>query len=338
MNRTTTAIERLTKPEEYAIVGIITIIFSVGSLGNLAICFVYKKVQLLPRLSSKLIINLAICDVLLCLHTGFMVHGLLSGPTGGPSRLLCDVSGYIRFVLTFVSFAAVTLIMVKRYCNVVLLDRKHFFSYLKINITIAIPWLYHMCLGVAPLFGWSHYTFSYGKLACTCRIKTSVSFSALVSITSMLGPLVILLFCSAKIFEKLKEMRKFAKQDEPNVPRMRKRDEIRGSIILFGVIINYFVCAVPFIILNLLEACMKDFTIPLRADIATSIITQLMPVINPIIFGFGNEKFRKAFRKVVKKKRRRRVHPVFIKEIKRKVENKGTSSIIGQKYKESQNC
>ena len=295
-----TSVEKLSTHEEYAIIGIIGAILSVGSLSNLAICFVYKKV--FPRLSSKLIINLAICDVLLCLHTGSMIYGLLFIRTGGPSRLFCDISGYIKFVLTFVSFAAVTLIMVNRYLTVVLADKNHF---LNINLVIAFPWVYHLCLGIGPLAGWSQYTFSYGKLACTCRIRTSISFSILIGITSMLGPLTVLAYCSAQIFRKLKQVKKIM---QPNGPWMWKRNEIRGNIILFGVIVNYFACAAPFIIVNLIELQNKDFNIPLRVDIATSIIAQLMPVINPIIFGFGNEKFRRALRRIIKMKPK--IHPI----------------------------
>ena len=291
-----TSVEQLSTREEYAIIGIIGAIFSVGSLSNLAICFVYKKVQVFPRLSSKLIINLAICDVLLCLHTGSMIYGLLLIRTGGPSRLFCDISGYIKFVLTFVSFAAVTLIMVNRYLTVVLVDRNKFSN---INLVIAFPWVYHLCLGIGPLVGWSQYTFSYGTLSCTCRIRSSVSFSILIGITSMFGPLTVLVYCSTQIFRKLKQVKKIM---QSNGPWVRKRNEIRGNIILFGVIVNYFGCAAPFIIVNLIELQNKDFTIPLRVDIATSIMAQLMPVINPIIFGFGNEKFRRAFRWIIKMK------------------------------------
>ena len=302
--------EQLSTHEEYTIIVIIAIIFLFGSLSNLAICFVYKKVQLLPRLSNKLIINLAICDILLCLHTGFMIHGLLSIRAGGPGRFLCDISGYIRFVLTFVSFAAVTLIMVKRYFTVVMLDKECFFNFSRVNLVIAIPWVYHLCLGVGPLVGWSRYTFSYGKLACTCRIRTNTSFSILVGVTSMMGPLFVLVYSSIQIFMRLKQVRKCAESKGRGI---RKRDEIRGSMILFGVIINYFVCAAPFVIVNLIEAHNKNFKIPLRVDMATSVFTQLMPVINPIIFGFGNEKFRKAFRWVIKGGRKQRIHPM-IKE------------------------
>ena len=299
-------VEKLNSIEEHVIVGIIAFIFSFGSLGNLAICFVYKKVQLLPRLSGKLVINLAICDVLLCLQAGFMIHGVLSIRTGGPSKILCDISGYIRFVLTFVSFAAVSLIMVKRYLTIAPLDKEHLCKFASVNLVIALPWVYHLCLGIAPLVGWSHYTFSYGKLACYCRTGSSVSFSILVGIISMLGPLVVSVYCSIKIFGKLKEIRKLT---EPNGCCARKREEIRGSMILFGVIVNYIVCAVPFITVNLLEAYDKNVNIPLRVDMAVSIIGQLMPVINPIIFGFGNEKFRKALQWVINREKKRLIHP-----------------------------
>lgn len=306
-----TQIEHLATSEKHAIIGVIAIIFSFGSLGNLTICFVYKKVVLLPRLSSELIINLAVCDILLCLHTGFMIHGLLTGPKSGPDSLLCNISGYIRFVLTFASFAAVTLIMIKRYCTITRLGKNGLCNYSR--ILILITWVYHMCLGIAPLMGWSRYTFSYGKLACTCRIKTSASFSIVVSITSMIGPLCVLVFCTTKIFERLKEMRKLSDRGVSYASRLRRRDEFRGNVILFGVIVNYFVCAAPFIIVNLLEAFIDGFTIPLRVDIATSIITQMMPAVNPVLFGFGNEKFRKAFRQIIKRSSNRRVQPAPLK-------------------------
>ena len=300
----------LSDAEKSGIISIIIAIFTFGSLANVAICFVYRRVQLLQKLPSVLIINLAVCDLLMCLNTGFMIHGLNSGSTG-PSRLLCDISGYIKFVLTFSSFAFVMLIMVRRYCYVALYDSdkcKH------IKLAIASIWLYHMILGLAPIFGWSRFTFSPGKLACTCRIRTSLSFSIVVAVTSMVGPLFVLLFCSVRIFQKLRQTRTFFAQGSLNQSQ-RKRDEIRGTIILFSVIFNYLVCAVPFIVVNLMEIFDSDFVIPIRLDIATAIITQFMPAINPVIFGFGNERFRKAFLKLICRSRSRKIRPaVKIKE------------------------
>ncbi|XP_005112475.1 G-protein coupled receptor moody [Aplysia californica] len=296
----------LTDGERTALVGILTfmgVIIALGGIGNLLVILAVVLKKKLQTVSNLFVVNLSICDfmfVTLVLPVNmytYLADGWLIHP------LICKFVGFLGYTLTGTTIMTITLIAWNRYRLVVSVSSyKQMFQPRNMAIMLAGSWLIPIiCLQPAIFEVWGR--FGFVPLLSSCNLdldSSSQSFKIFLLIVRAAIPCGLIIYFYSSIYANTRashqRLHHAACSTTSLMLQQSQRREMRLTRMMGGIflvfMLSYFPCTVSSLI-DWSKLLSKSF----HMFCQTSVF--LGSAINPLLYGFMNEQFRKAYYEII---------------------------------------
>ena len=272
----------------------LTVVASFGIFGNALVCVVFVVKRNLRSSINMVVFSLAIADILQSCNMILMIISVNYGKWI-LGHTMCQINGFITIAFVVTSLLHLFLISVNRYVMVCIPGKKHLLSKKLALGCIIVSWVYPAILGICPLLGWSKYTYRPGKLMCTIRFNTSVSYTIILIGSALLIPFTGICFFYYKIMRKIIRNRKIVGNISNSIADQRKKEEVRIAVMLGVVILSFMVFYAPAGGANIAEITVStEYELPIALDLFSVLLAMLNHANNPIIYGFMNQKFKEA--------------------------------------------
>ncbi|XP_061693746.1 beta-3 adrenergic receptor [Syngnathoides biaculeatus] len=180
---------------------VLMVAMCLGSVtGNLLVIILVATTKTLQQMTSVLIMNLAISDLLVGLGVMPFVVLSIMKPGWAEHFNLCLFVGYTSSVYCTASVLTLAAIALDRYHSIVdCLRYKSRCTLWRSCLVVLWIWLQAMATSCPPLLGWGSVAYLAPMYNCALDWANSPSYTATMISLSYLMPAVIILFCYAKI-------------------------------------------------------------------------------------------------------------------------------------------
>lgn len=288
----------------FQVFGAVLLCFS-SILANSVVLYAIQTNSSLKTFTNKVIANLCFVDMAeTLLIMPLWITSLVKGRWIF-GKAICNISGYLFFVMANATLYSLLLIALSRYFKVVKPQLYNSILYAKKNrprILLALCWIVPLALCGPPLFGWGGYKYYPQSALCTFEWSfdgLNVSYLAFLVATQP-SPYIIC-WCYFKIYNTVRKNRiqictrknRAACQNAQNAENMCIHTTLGIACV---VILCWFPKAVLVI---LLSAGRQGLGLPL---LISSYLVFLTCVLNPVIYGILNPQFKPAFKALFKKR------------------------------------
>ncbi|XP_027703710.1 C-C chemokine receptor type 8-like [Vombatus ursinus] len=266
------------------------LLFVLGLLGNVLVILVLVACKKLGSMTDVYLLNLAISDLLFVFSFPFLTHYTLDQWVFG--NTMCKVISGVYYIGFFSSIFFITIMSMDRYLAIV-----HAVYALKVRTTrkgMAVSFLVWLVAFLASVPSLVFYQVSSeeGTLKCysfyddrTIEWKLITHFE--INILGLVIPLSILVYCYANILRHLKGC-----QNHHKIKAIRLVLIVVVALFLFWVPFNMMLFLNSLHNLHILDGC--DLSQKLtQATQITEVISFTHCCVNPIIYAFVGEKFKK---------------------------------------------
>ncbi|XP_077352241.1 5-hydroxytryptamine receptor 1D [Festucalex cinctus] len=181
----------------------LVVVMSLGSVtGNLLVIILVVATKSLHQVTSVLIMNLAISDLLLGLGVMPFVALSIMKPGWAECFNLCLFVAYTSSVYCTVSVLTMAAIALDRYHSI--MDCLRYTSRCtpcRMCLVVLWIWLQAMATSCPPLLGWSSVTYVAPVYSCVVDWASSPSYTATMTSLSYLMPAMIVLVCYVNIIK-----------------------------------------------------------------------------------------------------------------------------------------
>ncbi|XP_061443041.1 C-C chemokine receptor type 5-like isoform X2 [Rhineura floridana] len=268
-----------------------SLVFIFGLLGNALVVLILIRYKKLKSMTDIYLLNLAISDLLFIFALPFWAYYAAHEWIFGDA--MCKILSGIYFVGFYSGSFFIILLTIDRYLAIV-----HAVFALKVRnvaygiLTSVITWVVALLASVpAPIF--YKLQKQNNLLACTPHFsaETQVMWNQFLTLKmnliGLIFPMIVMTFCYAQIINTL----------------MRCRNDKKNKAVrlIFIIMIVYFIFWAPYNIVILLQTFQSSFSLDNCVAISnlgiavqvTETITMAHCCINPMIYAFAGEKFRK---------------------------------------------
>ena len=288
-----------------SIQGCILVIMNIVAIcGNIFVCCaVYRKRKALP-VPYLYVLALAVSDLMVaiccfpfCIQA-FLEDGWILGHD------LCQFNGFLIYYWGGISGPMLALTAVNRYFRVVKAQiYPNYFTIKSSTFMILAVWMFTLFDGFLSTFvGPVIYKYDPRFFFCIGTFS-SKNHERVIGISLHLIhvfiPLIIIVYCYANVFRTVRQHNVNVGPSFRAGLRQQRQVamnawELRVTKLLFLVVLGFFVCWIPVIVIGLLE---HSSTVKLP-DFGPELYTVLAftsAVVNPFIYGVGNRDFRRGF-------------------------------------------
>jgi len=292
--------------EKVIMLTVLVVVAITGVLGNSFTCIIFAQNKPLRTSGNYFIVSLAVADLLQSFNMIFIFISIINDGWV-LSEGLCQLCGWTNMSFIITSVFTLALIGAQRYFAVVRKTMIKLFSRRNSLYLIVFSWIYPAIFAIAPLFGWAKYEYRPGKLMCTLQFSESISYTLTLMIAGIFLPFAIMCYTSFKIIKEIRYSR-IRISNTSTAAQQRGRCERRISIMLTSIVIFFFIFYSPASIVNLYQLGRgNDYTTPYRIDAWSVIMAMFNHANNPIIYSILNPNFRKGYRAICVKERRRQL-------------------------------
>ena len=286
---------------------VLVVVSLTGIIGNALTCVIFVQNKSLRTSANFLIVSLAVADVLQSFNMIFIFVSIVADKWI-LGYGLCQFCGWTNMSFIITSVVNLALISLQRYYAVVKKTSKKLFKKRNTLILIAVSWVYPAIFSIAPILGWAKYEYRPGKLMCTLQFSESISYTLTLMCLAIFTPFAIMCYATYRIVKEVKQSRNRVAHSTSAVQQNR-RYETRISIMLVSVIVFFFVFYSPASIVNLVQLGLGNHYItPYRIDAWSVIMAMFNHANNPIIYSILNPNFRKGFKGLCSKEKRKQFH------------------------------
>ncbi|CAF0711269.1 unnamed protein product [Brachionus calyciflorus] len=290
----------------------------IGLVGNSLVLLTYLFQKQMRSTTNIIILNLAIAELLfifLCVpFTGF--NYVLSKWYFGD--IICKIYQYTANVTAYVLILLLVLMSLDRYLAICSIGNTTIRNKRNVNIAIIILWIVVLVLNLPHLFMWEEYSYSISnenRTVCILKYNIIISKSldpaneselveletakykiqAYYSIFFMAAyvlPCVSICIIYGLLMKKLKEIK----------GKQVSKSKRKVTLMVVVVVSSFVLCWGPLQIMLFLQHVVKvDFEeIHITILIITNCIAYLNTCVNPIIYGFANQDFRRAYAAILR--------------------------------------
>ena len=290
-------------PTHKSIQGTILVIMNILAIcGNIFVCWaVYRKRKTLTVLHLYVLalavsdLMVAICCFPFCVQA-FFEDGWIHGYD------LCQFNGFLIYYWAGISVPTLALTAINRYFRVVKGQiYPNYFTIKSSVFMISAVWLLTIFDGFLSTFvGPVIYEYDPRFIFCIGTFS-SKNHERVIGISLHLIhvfiPLIIIVYCYANVF---RTVRQHSANVGPSFRAGQQRQvamnawELRVTKLLFLVVLGFFVCWIPVIVIGLL-AHSSTVKLPDFAPELYTVLAFTSAVVNPFIYGVGNRDFRREF-------------------------------------------
>ena len=292
--------------EKAIMLTVLAVVAVTGIVGNTLTCLIFAQNKPLRTSGNYLIVNLAVADLLQSFNMIFIFFSIIeNGWVLGDG--LCQLCGWTNMSFIITSVFTLALISTHRYLAVIRKSMTKLFSRRNSIYLIAFSWIYPAIFSIAPIYGWAKYEYRPGKLICTLQFSESISYTLTLMGAAICLPFFIMCITTFKIIKEIRQSR-IRVANASSVVKQRGRYETRISIMLTSIVIFFFIFYSPASIVNLYQLGRgNDYTTPFRIDAWAVIMAMFNHANNPIIYGILNPNFRKGYRAICVKEKRKQL-------------------------------
>ncbi|KAJ6662000.1 hypothetical protein lerEdw1_012847 [Lerista edwardsae] len=268
-----------------------SLVFIFGLLGNSLVVLILVKYKKLKSMTDIYLLNLAISDLLFIFSLPLWIYHAAHEWVFGDA--MCKILSGISLTGFYTGSFFIILLTFDRYLAIVhavfgLKVRKAVYG----SITSAITW------GIALLAALPEFIFATeqqesGRPVCSPRYTNETQnvwnqFMTLkMNLIGLIFPMLVMIFCYSRIISTLM--------------RCRNEKKHKAVKLIFIIMIVYFLCWTPFNLVLLLQTFQTQFSLSNCGSISnlfiavqvTEAIAMVHCCINPLIYAFAGEKFRK---------------------------------------------
>lgn len=280
------------------------IIFIVGLFGNSLVVIVVLCNPQMRSTTNLLIINLAVADLLFivfCVPFTASDYALPYWPFGDA---WCKVVQYLVIVCAYASIYTLVLMSLDRFLAVVhpitsislRTERNAYIAILFVWILILLS-----CIPALKAHGEVSYTFAYADYS-VCIFLVSEGYNyAVFQICFFLSSYVIPLSLIFALYLLMLKRLWFGVAPGGHVSSESIRSKKRVTRMVVVVVVIFAVCWCPVHIVLVMKGVEAYKLTPVRIaiQIAAQILAYMNSCVNPILYAFLSDNFRKAFRKVI---------------------------------------
>lgn len=275
--------------------------------GNILVWVAVAKNSRLRRISTNLfILSLSASDILMALTCMPLSSLALIKGRWALGTFVCQIHGFIFFILAFVSLLTVALVAVNRYMSVAK-PRVYrvIFSNRNSRIMIVTIWLF--CISYVTIFmalnGVIFY-FDPKKLVCHIELLDTTfrnTWNIMTGLIFAVLPMGTVFFCYFKLFRTIRThnlvtIRSMRRQS----PLNPNTEEIRVTKVIAAIMVGFSCCWLPsFGIAYLQLAVPHLFKTNRVPHIIYTFLVYSSSMINPFIYGILNSTFRSEFLKIL---------------------------------------
>ncbi|KAM6956324.1 5-hydroxytryptamine receptor 1D [Aplochiton taeniatus] len=201
-NATSTAVTRQNlTPRTKLVLEILMVLMCLGAVtGNILVIGIVAATKTFHSVTSVLIINLAISDLLVGIGVMPFVAVSIMNNSWVNCTDLCLYVGYTSSVYCTASVLTLAAIALDRYHSIV--DCLRYSSRCTLGRTFAVVlwiWLQALVTSCPPLLGWSSVSYVGPMYSCAVNWANSPSYTAFMAALSFLVPAAVIVFCYVNI-------------------------------------------------------------------------------------------------------------------------------------------
>lgn len=276
-----------------------SLLFVAGLVGNASVVWILTVFMKIKTMTDVYLLNLTVSDLLLVFSLPFLVqYSIVSQWTFG--NALCKIISSVYFIGFYSNVFFITIMSIDRYLAIV-----HSLHVQGIRtpvigfITSLVVWAVAILASIPDLLFFQQVN-DNNQIKCLRHYpdgnygwKTFSNFE--VNILGWLIPVIVLIFCYHSILK--------------NLQKCHTKNKYKAIKLVFIVVIVFFLSWTPVNIVLFLDSLrnmsiIDDCQIHERLDLATELTEALSFVhccLNPIIYAFVGEKFKKHLRDAFKK-------------------------------------
>lgn len=278
-----------------------SLVFIFGLLGNSLVVLILVKYKKLRNMTDIYLLNLAISDLLFIISLPFWIYYAEHHWVFGD--FMCKIISGISLTGFYTGSFFIILLTFDRYLAIVhavfgLKARKAVYG----SIISVITWGIALLASLPEfIFATAHQTSNHS--VCNSRYSNETQkgwnrFMTLkMNLIGLIFPMLVMIFCYSRIISTLR--------------RCRNEKKHKAVKLIFIIVIVYFICWTPFNIALLLQTFQTQFSLNYCGAISdlfiaiqvTQTIAMVHCCLNPLIYAFAGEKFRKYvysfFRKTI---------------------------------------
>ncbi|OCT68535.1 hypothetical protein XELAEV_18039836mg, partial [Xenopus laevis] len=302
---------------------------------NLLVIIIIAATKHFHTVTSIFLINLAVSDFLMgigvmpLVATSVIYNGWIN------HQHLCLYMGYAFVVYCTSSVLTLAAIAVDRYRAIIDCFKYNSQTSMKRAVsTVTWIWVQAAFSGLPPFLGWGHFEYFPAIFSCSVNWAFSPSYTGFIIVCSFLLPTCTMVFCYINIVQAntifLKEESLRSSNKSKKIPPDRNTDDSQSSVYtshapmsgssaskkhdifeqynspgrehngtfrLFLVILIFFFCWVPYIVVSMLQSItMKSnqWMLPPELLTASAWLALLNSAINPLLYALLSKRFRKA--------------------------------------------
>nr|QBS47869.1 neuropeptide-like GPCR [Tripedalia cystophora] len=290
------------------IIGVLFLIgFPCGLLGNVLVIFAVAFTRLRQRVSSLLILNLAVTDLLVSALPMplYGIYYVFYWPQWDFGRPLCKVSHYVMRVCGTMSVLTLVVIAIDRYFAVIrnrLLARRQ-----RMSLVLSVLWFISLVAMVYPLLGDGVEYVSLGGKNFDVCVKMSgepikeKSFVATLLLQTVVSVLIVscLLGIYITMIRSIWRTRHLSGTNDVEV--QGKRQNSRAVVLMFVILVAFIISWVPYWLVTLfrLYPPNKEKGIDPSVVLVFYTFAILNSAWNPVLYALVSKGFRKAYKQIM---------------------------------------
>ncbi|XP_068618458.1 prolactin-releasing peptide receptor-like [Battus philenor] len=281
-----------------------TIIFVLGLLGNLLVCFVVIRNKAMQTVTNLFITNLALSDILLCIFAVPFTPLYSFRGSWNWGSLLCHVMPFAQGCSVYISTLTLMSIAIDRFFVIIYPFRPRMKVETCMTVIIMI-WTFAITVTMPYAIYMTYYDLDIGRF-CEETWPTEKLRRVFGSVTSVLQfvlPFIVIAFCYTCVSFKLndrakaKAVSKNSRKEEFDKNRKRRTNQMLIAMVtIFGL---------SWLPLNMINLCNDYYTHAIHLKyyflifFIGHVIAMSSTCYNPFIYAWMNENFRKEFKQLI---------------------------------------
>ncbi|XP_030035353.1 neuropeptide Y receptor type 2-like [Manduca sexta] len=283
---------------------IYTVIFVLGLLGNILVCFVVIRNKAMQTVTNLFISNLALSDILLCIFAVPFTPLYSFRGTWSWGSLLCHIMPFAQGCSVYISTLTLMSIAIDRFFVIIYPFRPRMKIETCITVIIMI-WTFSVTVTTPYAIFMTYYDFEVGRFCEETwpSEKLRRIFGSVTSVLQFVLPFIVIAFCYTCVSFKLNDRAK-AKAASKNSRKeeLDKNRKRRTNQMLIAMVTIFGLSWLP---LNVINLCNDYYMYAIHLKyyflvfFVCHVIAMSSTCYNPFIYAWMNENFRKEFKQLI---------------------------------------
>lgn len=284
----------------------LSLIDGLAFIGNVLVLMAVIRNAHLRRIPTNVfIVSLALTDIIMsttCMPVSILV--LIQG-RWSLTTTLCQIHGFLFFVLAFVSLQTVALVALNRYVSVAKPGvYRSIFTYQRSIVMIISIWV--VCILYVTIFmslNQELFVFDAGKVICHIQLDQRpyrLAWNTITGLLFALVPMATVFMCYFKLFRAIRHHNLMTIRSIRRPCTLASNtEEIRVTKVIVAIMIGFSCCWMPSFAIAYLRLIIPDIVHARTPHLIYIYLVYSSSMINPFIYGILNSTFRGEFLKVI---------------------------------------